>query len=480
MSTDVESPAPPPAAPPERRHRHRLLLAITASLSLIVALVGGAGFGSLVWAQHELNRHDVVSARDPHHPGEKIIGGPCVRHACNYLLLGSDSRTGLSHQDQVISGTNADIGGSQRSDTIILIHVDPNQDKATILSFPRDLWVPIPGHGTDKINSAFEGGVNGGGPDLVARTVEDLTGLHINHFLYVNLAGFEGVVDALGGVRMCVPYPMSDPLTGLNIRAGCQDFDGRTALAFVRTRHQPCDAVPDFARIGRQQQFLRAVLTKLLSPSEVTHLPSLVKPVAGNIVKDSDFKILDIVDLARELQGINTGAADFRAVPGVPTLIHTPEFPSGISVVELTPDARQMFRDLAAGRPLGNLGKALEQTQVSEANVSTTVYDKTSGGRADEVNRVLGESGFNNAAGVVPATTLAASKVKGSAILYGPGDKPKADVVAKYLSNLQEVPVDRGVLSTDVGITITPGYTPAPIGGGTATPNCSGVAQPAP
>jgi LCP family protein required for cell wall assembly len=479
MSTDVETPAAPPAAPPERRHRHRLLLAITASLSLIVALVGGAGFASLVWAQNTLKSGDVHSRTDPV-THRQIIGGPCVQHACNYLLLGSDSRTGLSHADQVISGTNADIGGSQRSDTIILIHVDPTQQKATVLSFPRDLWVPIPGRGTDKINSAFEGGVHGGGPDLVAKTVEDLTGLHINHFLYVDLAGFEGVVNALGGVRMCVPYPMSDPLTGLNIRAGCQDFDGRTALAFVRTRHQPCDAVPDFARIGRQQQFLRAVLTKLLSPSELPHLPGLVKPVASNIVTDDNFKIFDIIDLARHLNDVTTGAADFRAVPGVPKLIRTPEFPSGISVVTLTPDARQMFRDLAAGRPLGNLGKALEQTQISEANVTTAVYDKASGGKADEVNRVLGESGFNNAAGVVPATTSTAPKVKGSAILYGPGDKAKADVVAKYLSNLKELPVDRGVLSTDVGIAITPGYTPAPVGGGTATPNCSGVVQPAP
>jgi LCP family protein required for cell wall assembly len=322
--------------------------------------------------------------------------------------------------------------------------------------------------------------VHGGGPDLVARTVEDLTGLHINHFLYVDLAGFQGVVNALGGVRMCVPYPMSDPLTGLNIRAGCQDFDGRTALAFVRTRHQPCDAVPDFARIGRQQQFLRAVLTKLLSPSEVTRLPGLVKPVASNIVTDSDFKILDIVDLARNLEGVTTGAADFRAVPGVPKLIRTPDFPSGISVVELTPDARQMFRDLAAGRPLGNLGKALEQTQVSEANIKTTVYDKASGGKAAEVNRVLGESGFNNAAGLTAATSLAAPKVKGSAILYGPGDKPKADVVAKYLTTLNEVPVDRGVLDTDVGIVITPGYQPAPVGAGAPAPNCSGVEQTTP
>jgi LCP family protein required for cell wall assembly len=462
--------------------RIRALLGLTAAASLIIALVGGLGFGSLVWAQRQLDSTSVVSQPDPENPGQKIIGGPCVRHACNYLLLGSDSRTGLSHQDQVISGTNADLGGTQRSDTIILIHVDPNHEKATILSFPRDLWVPIPGQGTDKINSAFEGGVHGGGPDRVARTVENLTGLHINHFLYVDLAGFQGVVDALGGVRMCVPYPMQDPLTGLNIRAGCQDFDGRTALAFVRTRHQPCDVVPDFARIGRQQQFLRAVLTKLLSPSEVTNLPGLVKPVAQNIVKDSDFKILDIVELARELRGVSTGAADFRAVPGVPKLIRTPAFPSGISVVTLSPQARQIFRDLRSGRPLGDLGKSLEQTPISEANIEVTVYDKASNGHAQEVEKVLAEGGFNVAPGVASSTQYTGKRVKGSAILYGPGDQAQADVVKQYFPNVDEVQVDRAALDGGaVGVYVTSGYRAAPVGGGAPTPNCgAGVVQSAP
>ena len=317
----------------------------------------------------------------------------------------------------------------------------------------------------------------------MGQTVEGLTGLHINHFLYVDLAGFQGVVDALGGVRMCVPYPMSDPLTGLNIRAGCQDFNGETALAFVRTRHQPCDLVPDFARIGRQQQFLRAVLAKLLSPSEITKLPGLVKPVTQNIVTDDEFKILDIVALARQLQGVNTGAADFRAVPGVPKLIKTPQFPSGISVVTLTPQARQMFRNLNAGRPLGSLGKALEQTQISEANIEVTVFDKNSGGKAQEVEKVVGESGFNNAPGIVPATELTAN-VKGSSILYGPGDQAQADVVHKYFSTLKEVQVDKGVIAEgQVAVYVTPGYKETAVGsGGTpAGPDCTaGVAQPTP
>lgn len=457
-----------PAAPPGRDGRpRRVLLAVSASLSLLVAVVAAVGLGSLVWAQHQLDRTDVESAIDEE-TGERTIGGPCVRRACNYLLLGSDSRTGLSREDQIISGTNADIGGEQRSDTIILVHVDADRERAVILSFPRDLWVEIPGRGMDKINAAFEGGVRGGGPDLVAKTVEHLTGLHINHFLYVNLAGFQGVVDALGGVRMCVPYPMQDELTGLDIPAGCQDFDGRTALAFVRTRHQVCDDVPDFARIGRQQQFLRALLTKLLSPSEVTRLPQLVKPVAENLVKDSEFKVLDIVELARRLNDVSAGAADFRAVPGRPVTIQPAEYPSGISIVRMTPDARELFRRLRSGEPLGDLGTALEQTQISEANIDVAVFDKNAEAHAQEVYRVLGESGFNTAPGIAPAGGLAAD-VKGSAILYARGAEAEADVVATYFSNLDRVRVERRDLGrAAVAVQVTSGYRPAPVGTGGA------------
>lgn len=470
-----------PATPPGQEGRRvRFLFGLTAILSLLVALVAGTGFVSLLWAQLKLDEGGVTSLVDPE-TGQRIIGGPCVRRACNYLLLGSDSRAGLSNEDQAISGTNADIGGEQRSDTIILIHIEADSEQAVILSFPRDLWVEIPGHGMEKINAAFEGGVRGGGPDLVARTVEHLTGLHVNHFLYVDLAGFQGVVDALGGVRMCVPYPMQDELTGLDIQAGCQDFDGRTALAFVRTRHQVCDTVPDFARIGRQQQFLRAVLTKLLSPGQVTQLPQLVKPVAENLVKDSEFKILDIIELARRLNGVNAGAADFRAVPGKNEHLYPPEFPSGIWVVTVTPQARELFSRLRNGQPLNDLGTALEQTQISEANIEVAVFDKNAGVDAQEVSRVLGESGFNTAPGVVPASELG-DEVKGSAILYAPGAEAQAAVVATYLTNLRLEESDRADFfgEAKVAVHITSGYRPVPVGTESAPDEAScgaGVAQ---
>ena len=208
--------------------------------------------------------------------------GKCSDHPCNYLLLGSDSRAGLPIDEQHQFGTNKDIGRTTRADTIMLVHTDPALQKAIVLSFPRDLWVDIPGHGSDKINAAFEGGLEGGGPQLMANTVANLTGLPIDHYLYVDLAGFQNVVDTLGGVDLCIPpYDVNTPgwlsqHTGLGRRredllrrAGPRGRPehrvGRPpgvsaprrvqALAYVRTRSLPCDAIPDFSRIGRQQQF---------------------------------------------------------------------------------------------------------------------------------------------------------------------------------------------------------------------------------
>jgi LCP family protein required for cell wall assembly len=463
--------------PPRSDHGHtyRALLAVTASLALVVSMGAGIGYASFIWAQRSFQREE--SGQDPAHPGKKIIDPICEK-GCNYLLLGSDSRTHLDKQDQQISGTNADIGGTYRSDTIMVVHVPAGEQRAVVLSFPRDLWVNIPGHGTDKINSSFEGGLHGGGPDLVARTVEQLTGLKMNHFLYVDLGGFQGVVDALGGVRLCVPYPMQDPLTGLDIRAGCQDFDGRTALAYVRTRHQPCDAnAPDFARIGRQQQFLRAVITKMLSPSELPRLPGLVGPVAHNMTTDDKFELVDMVRLVRTLQGVSTGAVDFRSVPGTPALIQTPSYPTGISIVKMDPSARDMFRDLRDDKPLGTTGEQLAGVQISEATIATAVYDKNSGGGAAEIEKVLGESGFNTGDGIPLTQPLDAKGVKGSAIVYGPGAlaKQKADVVATYFPDLKMVKVDKGALTQgDVGIVVTSGYQPQPVGTGNGTtPNCA-------
>ena len=442
-------------------HVRRAFLAVTAGVSALVMIASAIGLGGYFWTRSKIVTIPSVGASGG--TGAEVepdIAGICDERACNYLLLGSDSREGLTPEELIAFGTDDDIGGENRSDTIILVHTEPDQKEAVFLSFPRDLWVEIPGQGFGKINSAFEGGIEGGGAQRVARTVRDLTGLRINHVLYVDLAGFQGLVDALEGVDMCVPYPMQDELTGLDIPAGCQRFDGTTALAYVRTRHQPCDdRAPDFARIGRQQQFMRAVVSKLLSPTELLRLPTLVPELLGNLVVDEGLRNpAELVYLASTLEGVNTGAADFRSVPGVPTGTYVDgQF---LSIVEpIQPDADELFQRIADGKALGDLGAELGSVPPTPANIVTVVVDKRSETVAASILGVLTDGGFDVTPGIVPGSTFT-SPVPGSVILYQKGQEAEAKVVQGYFGNLEIVPAPEGTLPAgqDVAVVVTPSY----------------------
>jgi LCP family protein required for cell wall assembly len=425
-------------------HVRRVFLAGTATVSAFVTVVAALVMGSYVWTSKQI-QHIPPLPSAAGATGPVDIAGRCDEHACNYLLLGSDSRKGLTREEIIAFGTDAHIGGENRSDTIILVHTRPDRKEAIFLSFPRDLWVDIPGMGEGKINSAFEGGIDGGGPQRVARTVKAITGMQIHHVLYVNLLGFQRVVDALGGVDMCVPYPMVDQLSLLDIPAGCQHFDGPTALAYVRTRHQPCDTVPDFARISRQQQFLRAVIAKLLQPGELLHLQELVPDLLGNLVVDEGLNPAELVYLAGLLQGVGTDNADFRALPTVPEGIYDSNGTFVSIVRAVQPDADELLRRIREGRPLGDLGQELPQTPPSPANIVVSVVDRDGSPVASDVFDILTEGGFNTSPGVVGLTEIR-PPTKGAMILYRPDAESEAKVVGTYFGNLELVPAPPGTL----------------------------------
>src|SRR5262245_28261525 len=356
-----DAPASEPSGAHSHPHVRRVFLSGTAAVSAFITVIAAIVMGTYLWASASIPTIPELPPSATGSTGSRDIAGRCDERACNYLLLGSDSRKGLTPEELIAFGTDAHIGGENRSDTIILVHTRPDRREVVFVSFPRDLWVDIPGMGEGKINTAFEGGVNGGGPQRVARTIRSISGMQIHHVLYVNLLGFQRVVDALGGVDMCVPYPMKDPLTLLDIPAGCQHFDGRTALAYVRTRHQPCDTIPDFARISRQQQFLRAVIAKVLQPGELLHVQDLVPQLLGNLVVDQGLNPAELVYLAGLLQGVGTDNADFRALPTVPEGIYDSNG-TFISIVRaVQPDADELLRRIREGKPLGDLGQELAQ-----------------------------------------------------------------------------------------------------------------------
>ena len=184
-------------------------------------------------------------------------GRPAVSAGTNWLITGSDSRQGLTRKQerQLATGKLSAISG-QRSDTIMILHIPSNGGRPVLLSIPRDSYVPIPGYGMSKINAAYDLG----GPKLLAETVQNVTGLYINHYMGIGFGGFVSVVDDVGGVRMCLPGPMVDPKAGLNLKAGCQTLNGAQALGYVRTRNF---AISDLQREQDQRLFLKALLSKL-------------------------------------------------------------------------------------------------------------------------------------------------------------------------------------------------------------------------
>ncbi len=185
---------------------------------------------------------------------------PADQPGTTYLLLGSDSRSGLTKAERKKYGTGH-VGG-QRTDTIMVLYVPPS-GKPALISIPRDSYLPIPGHGSNKINAAF----SIGGPKLMTRTVEQNTGLRIDQYVEVGFAGFVDVINAVGGVRMCIKKPIKDKDSHLNLKAGCQTLKGKNALGYVRMRK--ADPLGDLGRVQRQRQTLSAMAKKAASPASV-------------------------------------------------------------------------------------------------------------------------------------------------------------------------------------------------------------------
>ena len=355
----------------------------------------------------------------------------------------------------------------------MLVHVDPSLEKTIILSFPRDLWVAIPGHGSDKINAAFEGGIEGGGARLMAQTVANLTGLQVDHVLYVDLAGFQGIVDTLGGVDMCIPSynadpasgRLQDPLTGLDIAPGCQRLEGEQALAYVRTRHLPCDTIPDFARIGRQQQFLRAVINQMLQPQQLLRAGELIEPILDNMTRDDRFEIGDLIHLVGELRGLTTGAAEFRSIPGVGG------FEGGLSVVKMDPSAEQIFDAIRQGKQISGVGESLLNTPPSEANIEIAAVDGGNPADAAEVLDVLLQGGFAVDPEVVSPSDVGVKPRAASAIAFAPGHDAEASVVQTYFPQLPLLE-SATLEGHDVAVIVTDDYAPPPEGGNAPTVQC--------
>jgi len=181
---------------------------------------------------------------------------PADQPGTTYLLVGSDSRADLTDEERKELHTGGDVG--QRTDTIMLLHTGAGPN--LLMSIPRDSLVPVPGHGTTKINAAYAFG----GPRLLVRTIESNTGIRIDHFVEIGFGGFVGMVDAVGGIEICPKQDMVDADADLEIKKGCQEVDGQVALAYARSRH--AQQLGDLDRAAHQREVVSAVGSRAVSP----------------------------------------------------------------------------------------------------------------------------------------------------------------------------------------------------------------------
>lgn len=296
-------------------------------LLLISAAVGGG-----LWLDSSLQRIPVLADYPERPPTGK---------GTTWLLVGSDSRADLTVDEQNTLATGGDVGNG-RTDTLLLLHIGGlfSDTPPTLVSLPRDSYVPIPGYGEDKINAAY---ALGGAP-LLVQTVEQATGIRLDHYAEVGFGGFAQLVDAVGGVTMCPAEPISDPLAGIDLPAGCTELDGRTALGFVRSR---ATARADLDRMVNQREFMSALLHRALSPGVLLN-PLRWYPMAtaatGAVTVDQGGHIWDLARVGWALQ-------DNPTTTTVPIAEYTSSDVGSIVVWD-SEAAGRLFAALAADTPV--------------------------------------------------------------------------------------------------------------------------------
>lgn len=255
------------------------------------------------WMDSSLNRVAAI---------EDYPGRPAAAAGTNWLIVGSDSREGLTAEEKAKLTTGDTTG--KRTDTIMVAHIPDNDTPATLLSLPRDSNVEVPGHGIKKINAAF----SLGGAPLLVKTVEGATGLRIEHYAEISFGGFAGIVDAVGGVEMDIPEEMRDTKTGAVIPAGRQELDGVQALAFVRMRYSAATPRSDLDRVVNQRKFIGALAGEIASAGTLLN-PFTLFPVIGEMTDaltvDEGDHLWHLMSLGFAMSGISDGSTVTTTVP---------------------------------------------------------------------------------------------------------------------------------------------------------------------
>jgi len=299
---DGRAPVEPETPKRRRRSRPAMVLLILAAVLvgvLVVVAVIGAVYANNLARSFDDNATKIEQA----FPEEATRPAPAQDGAMNILLMGSDSRADATTID--------DAGPSdQRTDSMMLVHVDADRENVYVMSIMRDLWVPIPGRGDAKINAAF---AYGGSP-LTVQTVEQLVGVRIDHVAIIDFEGFKGMTTALGGVDVVSPQAFT---TGrYSFDSGLNKLQGDAALAFVRERYRLPNG--DFDRVKNQQAFVRGMANTVLSRQTLTDpgkISEFVAALSPYLTVDQSFDVGTIANLGISLRDITPAQIHFFTVP---------------------------------------------------------------------------------------------------------------------------------------------------------------------
>ncbi|WP_456243055.1 LCP family protein [Streptomyces blattellae] len=298
--------------PPVRRNKPRWAMRVVTTLSVVVLASAGIGHSVITSLDSDIARVD---------PFKDMKNRPQAGDGMNVLLVGTDSRDKIGEAERA----KYRLGGApcNCTDTIMIVHISEDRERASVVSLPRDSYAETPPHVDQttgkrhhghplKINAAYAEG----GPQLTVRTVEHMTHVKIDHYLEVDFTSFMKTVDVVGGVQVCLAEPMNDSYTGLDLPAGTHRLRGGEALQFVRSRH--VDGASDLGRMKRQQRFLAALIDRATSSGVLLNpirFRDVTRAVLGSVRADKGFGTDELLDLGRAMRGFSPSSSEFTTVP---------------------------------------------------------------------------------------------------------------------------------------------------------------------
>ncbi|WP_233447952.1 LCP family protein [Streptomyces venezuelae] len=449
---------PRPAARPvpvrRRRGRPRWGMRMATALSVTVLAAGGVGHALVTGLDTGITRVD---------PFKDMKNRPQAGHGMNVLVVGTDGRDRITPEEKA----KYRLGGApcHCTDTVMLVHISEDRDRASVVSLPRDSYAEMPEH-TDlnsgrkhhahpvKLNAAYAEG----GPSLTVRTVESMTGVKIDHYLEVDFTSFMRTVDAVGGVQICTTRPVKDAYTGLDLAAGTHELDGGQALQYVRSRH--IDGAADIGRMQRQQRFLAALIDRMTSGG-VLFNPVRFREVATTMLSsvraDQDFGTDQLLALAKAMRGFTPASSEFVSVP-----VGDMSFPVkgiGSTVKWDAAKAQKLFQALREDRPLAPAAPAASSAKapkdvvvdVPPRTVRVQVYNGTrTDGLGRKVDDALRGTGFDTTR--TPMTSAGQERAR-TVVEYDPRWDRSAKTLAAALPGAELKPVAGrgGTLRVTVG-----------------------------